>query len=66
MINLQVKSHVEMYASTVDYCIRSSEILKYFSNFSVLDFGKLFSYIHCPLKVSLTGRTCNLTINKNE
>lgn len=50
----------------VNYCISSSEILKYFSNFTVLDFCKLFSNVHCPLKVSLTGSTCNLTINKHE
>ena len=49
-------------ANIVNYCISSSEILKYFSNFTVLDFCKLFSDVHCSLKVSLTGSTCNLTI----
>jgi hypothetical protein len=53
-------------ASTVDYCISSWELLKYFSNFGVLDFCKLFSDVHCPLKVSLTRSTCNFIINKNE
>jgi hypothetical protein len=38
-------------ANIVNYCISSSEILKYFSNFTVLDFCKLFSDVHCPLKV---------------
>ena len=49
--------------STVDYCKSSSELLIYSSNFSVLNLYQLISYVHCPLKVSLTGSVCNLIIN---
>ena len=36
-------------ASIVDYCISSVCLLKYFSNFAVLDFSHFYSDVHCPL-----------------
>ncbi|CAG2257608.1 unnamed protein product [Mytilus edulis] len=42
-------------ASIVDYCISSTSLLKYFRNFSVLDFSHFYSDVHCALAISLSG-----------
>ena len=58
MITAQVKSHVEIHVQWIIV-----KVAQNFSNFSVLDLYRLFSYVHCPLKVSLTGSACSLIIN---
>lgn len=46
----------------VDYCIRSIEFLKHVIDFSVLDFGKLYSDINMPLlcKIGVNTQTQNV------
>ena len=47
--------------STVDYCICTSSLLKYCTNFTVIDFCNLCSDVHSPITVSKSGQsTVNL------
>ena len=47
--------------STVDYCICASSLLKYCTNFTVIDLCNLYSDVHSPITVSISGQsTVNL------
>jgi hypothetical protein len=47
--------------STVDYCICTSSLLKYCTNFTVIDLCNLYSDVHSPITVSISGQsTVNL------
>ena len=53
-------------ASIVDYCISSVCLLKYFSNFAVLDFSHFYSDVHCPLAISMSCSAFENAFENNE
>ena len=53
-------------ASIVDYCISSVCLLKYFSNFAVLDFSHFYSDVHCPLEISMSCSAFENAFENNE
>ena len=47
--------------STFDYCICISSLLKYCTHFTVIDLCNLYSDVHSPITVSISGQsTVNL------
>ncbi|CAG2222139.1 unnamed protein product [Mytilus edulis] len=51
-------------SSIVDYCISSVELLKYFTNFHVLDFCTLYSDVHSPLQITLASTKQDVVNNQ--
>ena len=49
----------------MDYCISSVCLLKYFSNFAVLDLSHFYSDVHCPLEISMPCYAFENTENIN-
>ena len=52
-------------ASVVDYCITSTELLKLFFDFDILESSKLFSDVHAPLQILLSVNLNNNDSNSN-
>ena len=50
----------------MDYCISSVCLLKYFSNFAVLDFSHCYSDVHCPLEISMSCSAFEKGFENNE